>query len=1036
MKPLKIELQNFGPYEKQIIDFSRFEGAPLFLISGKTGSGKTTIFDAMCYALFGKTSGMDRQPEQMRSGFAQATQKTCVRFTFSHQNKVYLIERQPRQRLAKKRGQGTTERKMEACLKFKDNAGKEKELAKVGAINTFIQELLSLTPEQFTQIIMLPQGKFRSFLEADSNEKERLLRDLFGTEIFKLWADDLQKHAKQFFYENEKRRTQIDILKKQVEEVDQELELPDWLPAMESYLKGITVKAKAAEKALLQQDKLLARAQQHYEGQKQLQVEIQELHELRQLLTQKYQPQEDTQKKKIIAQLVEVQKIEPLFVQQEDLQETLRETQAKLVTNENNQTALQIKLDEQLKNEKELMKQQTEMEKLQHKVNLYTEKVPLYEKAARLKADLLECQHMQRQLTAKKVTYEKKEQQIAAEIEAQKQKIVNEAELSQQALQLQKQVHELERGAELLKSQRTKEAEFTELQQTLHVKQVELTQLAAAEKAANQVYERLDNDFALTQIERLRQHLLPGAPCPVCGSKTHPAPVLNAVKQVSENEVKDAEKNVKQILAQKGQLEGKLTAMNKRLVELKAELRTVSQKLQRLFPAADLKNSSLTAALLTKKEKALHAAQSVFKRNKTENQQASLQITNLHAELKELQITLNAVVQNLQATEIECAKGKVKLEQAIAQLPSELTSLKDLEEFLTLQREKLTKFKVRREHTHSVIEDLEGTRTLLLSMEKEYQRNLQALQEKGKQTAAKIAQKSAQHLADLSPAQLTERRHQLPQLANLQTEFAARAAEILKLRVKIEQLETRTAAQVPRLVQSKTEYEAAGKKRQELLLEYSSANQRKETAQKNFAAVEHHWIKYQEQLQTEADWNQLVEVIGGKGRVKLGLERYVLRSYLKRVLQVANQRLFTLTSGRYRLELAQENGSYATNTGLELNIFDDDLGKVRSVHTLSGGESFIAALCLALALAEVVQRAHGGTQIEALFIDEGFGALDDDALQTALEALQTLDAQHRLIGIISHVSALRAQIPDQLRISSHFGRSQVHYVADFEEIAD
>ncbi|MFT9004627.1 MAG: SMC family ATPase, partial [Liquorilactobacillus hordei] len=181
-------MTNFGPYAKQEIDFVRFTEQPLFLISGKTGSGKTTIFDAMCFALFGSTSGDDREAETMRSGFAKESELTEVEFVFEHQNKIYRIKRQPKQVIVKKRGTGTKIQNMTVLLSYQSDDGENIELSKVGVVNKFIQELIHLTAEQFTQIIMLPQGKFRNFLDSDSNEKEKLLRELFATNLFKDWT--------------------------------------------------------------------------------------------------------------------------------------------------------------------------------------------------------------------------------------------------------------------------------------------------------------------------------------------------------------------------------------------------------------------------------------------------------------------------------------------------------------------------------------------------------------------------------------------------------------------------------------------------------------------------------------------------------------------------------------------------------------------------------------------------------------------------------------------------------------------------------
>jgi len=210
------------------------------------------------------------------------------------------------------------------------------------------------------------------------------------------------------------------------------------------------------------------------------------------------------------------------------------------------------------------------------------------------------------------------------------------------------------------------------------------------------------------------------------------------------------------------------------------------------------------------------------------------------------------------------------------------------------------------------------------------------------------------------------------------------------------------------------------------LMQVSRASQDQAAAANQQWQSNQHLVEQLNQLITDnqallaqaAELQGLLDVMSGTGQQKVSLERYVLQTYLQQVLAVANERFSTLTNGRYQFVLHSEPGSRSANSGLEIDVYDDEVGESRSVHTLSGGESFIAALSLALALGEVIQRENGGVHVDALFVDEGFGALDTDSLAVALEALETIEGQSRLIGIISHVSELRAGIPDQLRVEA------------------
>ena len=256
--------------------------------------------------------------------------------------------------------------------------------------------------------------------------------------------------------------------------------------------------------------------------------------------------------------------------------------------------------------------------------------------------------------------------------------------------------------------------------------------------------------------------------------------------------------------------------------------------------------------------------------------------------------------------------------------------------------------------------------------------------------------------------------------------------QILVVKTKISELDkTINNREMPNLVERNNVIVDKRKELATFQAEFSDITTEINHIQKIKQEVEQLLREQKENYKLMAEWKQLSDVMTGKSATKLSLERYVLQMYLQRVLNVANGRLKELTQGRYSFQIKDEKGSYSSNTGLEINIYDDNAGKVRPVQTLSGGESFIAALALALALGEVIQANAGGIFVDALFVDEGFGSLDSDALQIALEALQTIEGKNRMIGIISHVKELQEQIPFQVKISSNYGKSKISYRKDF-----
>ena len=214
-------MQNFGPYRNETVDFTQFENVPLFLISGKTGSGKTTIFDGICYALFGETSGNERTPQQMRSSFAQAREKTVVQLKFEHQGKEYTITREPKYDYVNAKG-GTSSHQAKQSLKYDGVNGEEETLTKTSDIKSFIEDLLHLNAKQFTQIVLLPQQQFRKFLAADSADKENVLRQVFGTEIFEKWTEQIKTEVRELSKQAEQQRANLEVLKQNVILTDDE----------------------------------------------------------------------------------------------------------------------------------------------------------------------------------------------------------------------------------------------------------------------------------------------------------------------------------------------------------------------------------------------------------------------------------------------------------------------------------------------------------------------------------------------------------------------------------------------------------------------------------------------------------------------------------------------------------------------------------------------------------------------------------------------------------------------------------------------
>lgn len=1033
MKPLRLEMENFGPYEKQIIDFESFEESPLFLISGKTGSGKTTLFDAMCFALFGKTSGMDRQPEQMRSDFAEATEVTSVRLKLEHHGKIYSIMRQPKQFLAKKRGKGIRESNTKVELAFKMDDGKEKVLTKVSAVNLFLKDLLHLTAEQFTQIILLPQGKFRRFLTANSNDKENLLRELFGTFFYRQWSEDVQKRAKKVIRANEEQDQAIKTLQSQIKGLENR-DIGQWLTEMNGRISDEELKVQKGNLDVKQQEEVIEKMVSDYHEKCQLHEDLIKIKELKKRhdsfntqvvhinnLREKLLKLEWVEKNKDLFSSLDHSQHKSIKLEKmiDDMQKKLFQSKKVSIEKKKEQASLQRDAEKTNKLRVSLMKGKEQAE-LFKRVSVWSAK--LTKSATKLHEESKKLENAQNECISIEETIKKEEEKLK------KRETVNTGEvlLQQETTKLaerQKHLEDLDEiHAELLR----KEAELFTLKNNLEKSNINY-------KCAQNLYTQLANDFALTQIQRLSQHLKPDTPCPVCGSRNHPLPAkVDETKEIAESEVEEAEENAKksagiyhsykgEYQAKKNQYsieETKYQEQSKRTIkeiigfsEVEGGLAAVTSKLEQqrrdlLQQEKKLQNEQREIALATQKIKLMQKKKQQFQ---AEKEQAKI---------------------NVHEFTIMYAQADTAVKQLTEQLPANFENLEELQINLKQQQTEISEYDAQ---VSEIQKEVERTTLEITAFETDIKNYRKQLEDEGKvknQLSAKL-ELSIQNSGfkfEIDENFLRETLKELSKITEYRFEIKEYEERLLTIKTRIKQLTERTQnLEDPKLDEMEKKLTIEREKRDRLVDVVAKDKQIYYEDKSICERVSYLWNDQQRKLKELASWNQLAEVMNGKGKLKLSLERYVLRSYLSKVLLIANNHLARLSQGRYVFKLDRNNGTYATDTGLEINVFDDNSGKVRSVHTLSGGESFIAALALSLALGEVLQNVNGGANIEALFIDEGFGSLDEDALETALEALQTIEGSNRLFGIISHVGILRDKIPDQMRVLSNNGRSNIVY---------
>lgn len=1038
MQPKSLQMKNFGPFIDEKLDFSQLQAGGLFLISGKTGAGKTTIFDGMTFALFGETSGNLRSGKEMRSMFASPTEETSVTFTFEHQRFTYQIQRKPEQTLAKKRGDGVTNQTAKVQLTIFDADGKEKkQISKRTEVDAFIKDLLQLDAKQFFQIMMLPQGEFRNFLIASSNEKERVLRNLFGTEMYQQFNEWLKEQVK----------AQSRKLEHQQLVASQIMERFEWEEVQEvlTVAECLTLWAQDLEKQQIQLQKLLQRKDQATQEMKAAQdafyrakeienarIEWQELQEKAQLLNA--QKNEIDQKKARLTQLVWALEHQEIMQQKEErvneaqqAAQQIDETKQLLQDVQRQQVSWQEQrpLIEETKKKHEAANQRSQQ---------IQQQIPLAQRTEKQREEVAQQEKAAQQQTGKltKITQvlantKTQEQQLGEKIETLRTFQTEALKLAETQLLIEKwqQAKALVREAE----QKTGEQQQIHSDLVLEKQQLE-TSLLELQKTLKQ--ETSQN--ARMQIARLRLLLEENEPCPVCGSLDHPNAQEHTTYPIED-----------------------ILASEQRLEQMQEKLTIVQQQVsanQTLQEQALLRINEWQATSVSAEKQAAAAwndVQQAYARLQPFETQEKLTEETIAQELKKRQSLNQQKASSYEAAQktYQAVKGQLtKLDESYQQVSEQAKKaeearqlaagkLASLQEQLAgatyqqLQADLTSIHLLLREYTQQIEADARQEAQIkeqqaILS---EKLKNVQQFFEEKQAAKAKAEQRLMQRLqeAAMTEEAMRELIAQAPQTTLLTEEIKTYEQETAFVQQRLILLDTQLKEQAAMdLIQLETTYLQLQTVMEELQQETVRKQEKVNSNQQLFDELQAIYQKNVEELAQLGQLQQLAETINGENTKKTSLERYVLQQFLTEILEVANERLSRLTRGRYQFELADKVGSYRSSTGLEIDIYDDNAGQVRRAHTLSGGESFIAALALAISLADVIQQRAGGIEIEALFIDEGFGSLDEESLEMAMEALEMIENEGRMIGIISHVRELRARILQQVFVETNgSGQSRI-----------
>lgn len=1017
MKPLTLTMTNFGPYEHQTIDFRKLDEASIFLIAGPTGSGKTTLFDAMTFALYGESASDDRDPQALRSDFAEPDAPTEVTLRFEHKGVEYEVTRQPKQVLAKKRGTGTREYGSTGKLQIFKAGQKVDEITRLQEINLTLTDILQISRKQFVQIVLLPQGDFRRFLVSDSSAKETILRKVFGTQLFQHWATALKQQLAQ---QREKIKTAQSV-------IDTGLKRVRWTqPGEDHDLTQLEVQYQADLTALETVKTKLADTQQQVnqltrqiETDQNMNQNIEKLNgkqaEKRQL--QEQQPEiENTQQRLATLNWVSEQRHD--YEKQQELQQQLQKVNQQKVT-------LTSKLKNQTQNTQQLQDQQNQLAeqksdftKIQSDLAILTKQRPLYEQVRQLDETLTQQMADCTKAETELLNVQSDSERQRAQLEKLNQQISKQPELLKASARLTAQLSTHNTVKKQVSQLLEQQSELTRQAQMLTDDQSNLAVLSDKVKQSNADFEDLRNQWLAGQIAVLAKQLKPGTPCPVCGSTDHPAPFASTNTKIVDNEtVKRVERSLQQLKDQATKAQTVLEADQKAFDQLNQETTEREKALkEQLKVPIDLPVKDLLAQVTDDESTTTQQLETVTAQLKGIDQALIDQHTK-SAEIDDLQQQLQTCKEQVQTAKLVQQTTQTKLAEAKKQLPEQFADLAALDQYLQQQQAQVSDYQQEVQKNNLALQQSKEAVAMIQANLTNADASLTETQQKLTLITTALEQAVTQQFGPNQMDQFVTMISQLDEITPLkqsvqkyqQALTSAKAAVAAYQQLVGDKTIVDIGPNQARLNelndQLKTIQQDAAEKQKQVTVNGDILNQIKTATQQVSA-----------QLDELNELQLLVETVAGGGENKLSLERYVLRARLVEILSIANQHLKQLSSGRYSMQLHLEAGAYQKNTGLEIDVYDDNVGQTRSVHTLSGGESFIAALSLALALGESIQNESGGISIDALFIDEGFGSLDQESLSTAMQALENVESSNRMIGIISHVTLLQETVPYQIQV--------------------
>ena len=913
MRPIKLVLSAFGPYASKIeLDLSKLGENGVYLITGDTGAGKTTIFDAITFALFGKPSGDIRDVKTLRSEYAKEEIETYVELDFVYHDEEYHIYRRPEYTYTHVQKNGEVKQRSKATDAYLILPNGER-IVKPTEVTKQVEQLLGMKRDQFRQIAMIAQGSFLEILNADTKERGKLFEKVFMTSKYSVLMDRLNQMAKESYLA-------LNDAKLRLQQIISDVRVPDIL--QEQYAQTLETFAMDDIQPVYDLlDEIIASSKESTEKLQKQKVQVQnQLQKSR---------KEETEKTKQLQDFLSLEKL----LKEKPAKEEKANLYAERVKNDGEKYHIQIDA---------LKKEQAQIE----------HELPEYESLTKLSTKLAEIRKQISIISKDLATKTNFKKQLDEDI-ALKQKeahTLTDSELSLNKVILKEE--EIEKKISAFHHASMIQSNYQNAVNALKEKTQLLQESTDRKVILQKQYDDAQISYFANQAGLLALRLTKGEPCPVCGSLEHPRPASHSNKLVTEEEINQYKKKVDQA-EKEYQITSKACAdaslkMNALQNELELVLKSVTEETVS-FEDVQLFIDEYTVQL-KKEEKEISTCIKQL-------QQQSKRYQELQKMIPQLQQKLTAISEEVSQNQIAQTKLSVEYEQLQKQVQEITTKLKYTSETEAKNRISMI------------------TKQIL-----EYQQQINRLENESKLAMDELVYVSAQidMLKEKVSSSIDEIPNQQKQLKILQT-------EIENLQVQQEE--------ILKCIHNTEMYESDAQDTKKKIVSESDA--------------------YQIKLSRYSSLKELADVAMGNGRSskeKITLQEYVQIAYLDRMIHKANERYLSMSNQQYQLVRSAGTKDKRSHEALDLDVIDFSNGSIRPVSSLSGGESFIASLALALGMSDEIQSQAGGIQIDTMFIDEGFGTLDQDSLNNAIQTLTNLSGENRLVGIISHVKELKERI--------------------------